>query len=140
MRSKTLAIFGIGAYILSIISSVENLTGNYTAPTALIAVSAIAVLIFTIMVVVRLWKTQKIFSILFLISSVISLIYISAPVKIINFILFIWVVSLLLVMGKHEGLAKKLQKDSEFSEEFKERLRKETQEHPGDPKVKGFIL
>ncbi len=140
MRSKTLAIFGIGAYILSVISSVEDLAGNYTAPTVLIAVSAIAMLVFMIMAVVRLWKTQKISSILFLISSVISLIYISAPVKIINFILFIWVVSLLLVMGKHEGLAKKLQKDSELSEKYKELLRKETQEHPGDPDVKGFIL
>ena len=98
MRSKTLAIFGIGAYILSVISSVEDLAGNYTAPTVLIAVSAIAMLVFTIIAVVRLWKIQKISSILFLISSVISLVYISAPVKIINFILFIWVVSLLWAM------------------------------------------
>lgn len=119
MKSKTLAIFGIVAWILSIISSAEDLGGNYTAPTALIVVSAIATLVFTIMAVVRLWKTQKVTAVLFLASSLITLVYISAPVKIINFILFIWVVSLLWVMGKHEGLAKKLQKDSGLtSEEF----------------------
>jgi len=119
MKSKTLAIFGVGAYILSVISSAEDLGGNYTAPVALIAVSVIAMLIFTIMAVVRLWKIQKIASVLFLASSLVTLVYISAPVKIINFILFIWVVSLLWAIGKHESLAKKLQKDSGFtSEEF----------------------
>jgi len=76
-------------------------------------------LVFTIMAVVRLWKTQKTSSILFLASSVTSLVYISVPIKIINFILFFWVVSLLWVIGKHEGIAKKLQKDSGLtSEEF----------------------
>ncbi|MFA6455062.1 MAG: hypothetical protein WCV70_04370 [Patescibacteria group bacterium] len=99
MKSKTLAILGIGAYILSVLSSAEDLTGNYTAPTALIAVSAIATLAFTIMAVVRLWKTQKVTAILFLASSLITLVYISAPVKIINFLLFIWVV--LLLCGMH---------------------------------------
>ena len=51
MKSKTLVIFGIGAYILSVLSSAEDLAGNYTAPTALIAISAIAMLAFTIMAV-----------------------------------------------------------------------------------------
>ncbi|HEY5588207.1 MAG TPA: hypothetical protein VIK86_04535 [Candidatus Paceibacterota bacterium] len=112
MKSKTLVILGIGAYILSVLSSAEDLSGNYTAPTALIAVSVIAMLAFTIMAVVRLWKTQKITAVLFLASSLITLVYISAPVKIINFILFIWVVSLLWAMAKHERLTNKFQKDS----------------------------
>lgn len=103
MKSKTLVIFGIGAYILSVISSAEDLGGNYTAPVALIAVSTIAMLVFTIMAVVRLWKTQRISAIVFLASSVIALIYASAPMKIINFLLFIWVVSLLWAIGKHES-------------------------------------
>jgi len=126
MKSKTLVILGIGAYILSVLSSAEDLAGNYTAPTALIAVSVIAMLAFTIMAVVRLWKTQKITAILFLASSLITLVYVSAPVKIINFILFIWVVSLLWAMAKHESLANKFQKDSgltpeEFSATLKEK-------------------
>ncbi len=117
MKSKTLVILGIVAYILSIISSAEDLEGNYTAPTVLIAISVIAMLVFTILVVVHLWKTQKITAILFLVSSLITLIYASVPVKIINFLLFIWVVSLLWAMAKHEGLMKKFQKDSGFTSE-----------------------
>jgi len=117
MKSKTLAIFGIGTWILSVISSAEDLGGNYTAPTVLIAVSAIATLVFTIMAVVRLWKPQKVTAVLFLVLSLVSLVYISAPIKIINFILFIWVISLLWAMGKHESLATKLQKDSGLSSE-----------------------
>lgn len=127
MKSKTLVILGIGAYILSVLSSAEDLAGNYTAPTALIAVSAIAMLAFTIMAVVRLWKTQKVTAILFLASSLITLVYISAPVKIINFLLFIWVVSLIWAMGKHKDLAKKPQKDSGLTSEKFSTMLKEKQ-------------
>ena len=98
MKNKTLVFLGIGAYVLSVLSSAEDLSGNYVAPVALIVVSAIAMLVFTITAVVRLWKTQKVAAVLFLVSSLIALVYISAPVKIINFILFIWVVSLLWAM------------------------------------------
>ncbi|MEJ0090992.1 MAG: hypothetical protein WDM80_14770 [Limisphaerales bacterium] len=119
MKSKTLAILGIGAWILSVASSAEDLGGNYTAPTALIVISAITTLVFTIMATVRLWKTQRVTAVLFLVLSLVSLVYISAPIKIIDLILFIWVVSLLWAMGKHEGLFKKFQKDSGLtSEEF----------------------
>lgn len=117
MKSKSLVILGIGAYILSVLSSAEDLAGNYTAPTALIAVSAIAMLAFTIMAVVRLWKTEKVTAILFFASSLVTLIYISAPVKIINFILFIWVVSLLWEMSKPGGLTRKFKKDSWLTSE-----------------------
>ena len=127
MKSKTLAILGIGAWVLSVASSAEDLGGNYTAPTDLIVGSAIATLAFTIMAVVRLWKTQKITAVLFLASSLITLVYISAPVKIINFLLFIWVVSLLWAMGKHEGLTNKFQKDSGLTPEEVSAMQKEKQ-------------
>jgi hypothetical protein len=127
MKSKQLAIFGIVAWLLSVASSAEDLTGNYTAPTALIVISALATLVFTIMAVVRLWKPQKVTAILFLVSSLVSLIYVSAPIKIITFILFIWVISLLWAMGKHEGLAKKLQKDSGLTDEEFSAVLKEKQ-------------
>jgi hypothetical protein len=100
MKNKTLAIFGAITWILSVLSSAEDLNGNYKAPVALIIVSAIATLIFMLMAVIRLWKPQKITAIIFLASSLISLVYFSAPIKIINFILFIWVVCLLWAMGK----------------------------------------
>ena len=106
MKSKHLAIFGVMTWILSVASSAEDLAGNYTAPTALIAVSALATLVFTIMAVVRLWKPHKITAILFLVLPLVSLVYVSSPIKIINFILFIWVISLLWAIGKHEGLTK----------------------------------
>ena len=132
MKSKTLAILGIGTWILSVASSAEDLGGNYTAPTALIVISAIATLAFTIMAVIRLWKTQKVTAILFLASSLITLVYISAPVKITNFILFIWVVSLLWAMAKHEGLTKKSQKDSGLtSEEFSTMLKEKQKGNDG---------
>lgn len=117
MKSKHLAIFGVITWILSVASSAEDLVGNYTAPTILIAVSALATLIFTIMAVIKLWKPQKITAILFLVLSLVSLVYVSALIKIITFILFIWVISLLWAMGKHEKLAKKLQKDSGLTDE-----------------------
>ena len=132
MKSKTLAILGIGTWILSVASSAEDLGGNYTAPTALIVVSAIATLAFTIMAVIRLWKTQKVTAILFLASSLVTLVYTSAPVKIVNFILFIWVVSLLWAMAKHEGLTKKSQKDSGLtSEEFSTMLKEKQKGNDG---------
>jgi len=127
MKSKTLAIFGIVTWILSVASSAEDLTGNYTAPTVLIAVSALATLVFTIMAVVRLWKPQKVTAVLFLVLSLVSLVYVSAPIKIITFFLFIWVISLLWAIGKHEGLTKKLQKDSGLTDEEFSAMLKEKQ-------------
>jgi len=127
MKSKHLSIFGVITWILSVASSAEDLAGNYTAPTALIAVSALATLVFTIMAVIRLWKPQKVTAILFLVLSLVSLVYVSSPIKIINFILFIWVISLLWAMGKHEGLAKKLQKDSGLTDEEFSAVLKEKQ-------------
>jgi len=110
MKSKTLAIFGIITWILSVASSAENLAGNYTTPTALIVVLALTTLVFTIMAVARLWKPQKVTAILFLASSLISLIYVSAPTQIINFVLFIWVILLLWAMRKYEEPIEKFKK------------------------------
>ena len=59
MKNKTLAIFGVGTYILSILSSAENLEGSSVAPTALIAISGIATLVFIILATTRLWKEAK---------------------------------------------------------------------------------
>ena len=92
MKNKTLVILGIGAYILSVLSSAEDLAGNYTAPTALILVAAIAMLAFATLAIIRLWKPHKVTAVLFLLSSLIFLVYVSVPTKIINLILFIWVI------------------------------------------------
>ena len=59
MKNKTVAIFGIGTYILSVITSATDLEGNIKFPIALIAISGIATAIFIIMALVRLWKDAK---------------------------------------------------------------------------------
>jgi len=54
MKNKTLAIFGVGTHILSIIVSATNQEGNPIMPVILIAISAIATLVFVIMAIIRL--------------------------------------------------------------------------------------
>ena len=103
MKSKHLAILGIVAWILSVFASAEDLSGKYTAPTVLILISAVAMLAFAILAIIRLWKPHKVTAVLFLVSSLISVVYISGLIKFINFILLIWVISLLWAIGKHEG-------------------------------------
>lgn len=109
MRNKTIAIFGIGTYILSVITSATDLEGNFRLPIALIAISGIATAIFIIMAVVRLWKVAKWVSITLASSAVILIIlYViqvvvtpsyESPVivllnitKVINFIAFVWAI------------------------------------------------
>lgn len=104
--SKKLAVLGAIAWALSVLASAEDLSGNYTAPTILILISAITMLVFAVLAIIRLWKPHKVTAVLFLASSLISVVYISGPTKIINLILLIWVISLLWAIGKHEGITK----------------------------------
>lgn len=127
MKSKQLAIFGVIAWVLSVASSAEDISGNYTAPTLFIVISSLATLVFIIMAIVRLWEAQKVTAISFLVSSIVSFTYASSPINIINFILFIWVITLLWTMGKHEGLAKKFQKNSGLTGEEISAVLKEKQ-------------
>lgn len=109
MKNKTLAIFGIGTYILSVIASASDLEGNSVAPVALIVISGIATMVFIIIATVRLWKEAKNVSVLLASSAVIlfvlmviqvltlpsygSLIIILLNIaKVINFIAFVWAI------------------------------------------------
>jgi hypothetical protein len=109
MKNKTLAIFGIGTYILSVITSATDLEGNFKFPIALIAISGIATAVFIIMALVRLWKGAKgvsitlassevILIILSVIQGVISpsygspLIILLNITKVINLIAFVWAI------------------------------------------------
>lgn len=103
MKNKTLVIFGIATYILSVLAYAEDLEGNYVAPSVLILVSAIATIVFTVMAAIRLWKTRKIISIVFLASSAVTLVYTIPLVMGINTLVFIWVVLILWAMAKHEN-------------------------------------
>ena len=75
MKNRTLAIFGIGSYLLSVLTSAENLRGNPTAPTALIVIASIASPVFYCLATVRLWKIKKVVSILLPASSIIFFIF-----------------------------------------------------------------
>ncbi len=129
MKNKTLAIFGIGTYILSVIASVEDLEGNSIAPIALLALTAITTVIFIIMATIRLWQNFKIASVLLVSSPIVHIILlvvqsISLPsdgsplniligvMGIIDFLVYMYAIALLWQLGKHEGLVKKVLKDS----------------------------
>lgn len=120
MKSKTLVILGIGTYILSVLSSAEDLAGNYTAPTALIAVSGIATIAFVVLATIRLWKGARDISIMLVSSEVILTILTviqeatlpkyGSPIiillnftKIANFVIFFYVIFLLWAMAKQEN-------------------------------------
>lgn len=74
MKNKTLAIFGITMYVLSVLSSAENLEGQSTAPLFLIAISAIGNLVFLIIATVRIWKKARGLAITYLAATIISFI------------------------------------------------------------------
>lgn len=109
MKNKTLAIFGIGTYILSVLSSATDLEGNSIAPIALIAISGIATIVFIVMATVRLWKEAKNLSIMLVSSALIlfiliviqeftlssygnSIIILLNIVKVINLVAFVWAI------------------------------------------------
>lgn len=103
MSNKTLAIFGVVTYILMVFAYAEDLVGNYAAPVALVLVSTITTIVFTIMATRRLWKTQRTTTILFVVSSAITLVLTIVIVRAINTLLFFWVVALLFAMAKQEN-------------------------------------
>lgn len=71
MKNKTLAIFGIATYILSVLSSATDLEGNSVAPIFLIVISGIAIIVFIIIATVRLWKEARKVSIILFSSAII---------------------------------------------------------------------
>ena len=123
MKNKTLASFGIGTYILSVLSSAENLEGASIAPIALVAISGIATLIFIVLATIRLWKDTRVLAILLptsafillvftIIQALIELSYGSSViillnlVKVINFVVLILVIVKLFKMNKVNSIAK----------------------------------
>lgn len=72
MNNKTIAIFGICAYILSVIASAQDNEGKLVSPIAVITISDILSFVFIVTATVRLWKGAKYASII-LASSAITL-------------------------------------------------------------------
>lgn len=123
MKNKTLAIFGIGIYILSVLSSAENLEGASVAPVVLVVISGIATFIFIVLATIRLWKEARVLAILLPSSAFILFVFMiiqiliessyGSPViillnliKVVNFVVFILVIIKLFKMSKVNNIAK----------------------------------
>ena len=119
MKGKTIAIIGVLSWILGIITSATDDSGNFVSPIFLIAISGIATFIFTLLAIIRLWKSERYLS-LALIFSTVTLAVLSAIqeitlpkygspiiiltniIKVANFIIFVYAVCLLWAKSKYE--------------------------------------
>lgn len=72
MKNRTIALFGIGTYILSVITSATDLEGNFRLPATLIVISGLLTLIFIVLATIRLWEKAKYISIILITSTIIS--------------------------------------------------------------------
>jgi hypothetical protein len=70
MRGKTIAIIGVMSWLFGIIASATDDSGNFVAPIFIIGLSGIIDFLFTILAVIRLWKTERLLSIAFVLSAV----------------------------------------------------------------------
>jgi hypothetical protein len=97
-----LLIFGVITYILSVMSSAEDVQGNSVAPIFIIVLSIITTIVFMIMAVARLWKKNKITSILLFVFSSLNLVISSLLIHWISFFVFLWAMYLLWKLVKNE--------------------------------------
>jgi len=149
MKNKIIAIIGVGSYISSVITSATDLEGNFVYPIALIAISQIVKIIFTILATVRLWKIARYVSIILASSAIIlfvlsviqevtlpeygsAIIILLNVTKIIHFLAFFYAIILLWTMAKYENKINKIVKDAGLTPEegssVQEDLRKGNQE------------
>lgn len=123
ISNKTIAILGVGSYILSVVASTTDLDGNFKFPPVLIIISGILDLIFIVMATIRLWNSARIVSILILLSYVILCILLvmqtfitpvyGSPLvillniaKVIHIIIFIWALIKLFTTNSEDMLRK----------------------------------
>lgn len=69
MKNRSIAIFGIVTYLLSVYSSATNVNGESAVPTFIIVISGIATALFTILATIRIWRINKLISLLFIVTS-----------------------------------------------------------------------
>ena len=119
IKGKTIAVIGILSWLIGVVASATDDSGNFVAPVLLIGISGIVDFSFTILAVIRLWKTERILSIVFIFSTVAlailsfiqeitqpeygnPLILITNVTKAADFIIFVYVVCLLWAKSKYE--------------------------------------
>jgi hypothetical protein len=109
IKYRMLAIFGIGTYIFSVLSSATDLEGNLRMPVVLVGLSGITTVLFIIMAVKVLWQKAKNTSLILASSAIVSfvltviqvvaspsygspIIILSNVVKVGYFLAFVWAI------------------------------------------------
>jgi len=123
MKNRTLAIFGIISYFLTIITSIEDKKGNFLAPVGLIIVAGIVLILFYVLALKRLWKYGFKFEFGFLLFSVIAgailsgiieinslrdgstIIILNNITKIVHLIAYFWAISILWTLDKKNDIS-----------------------------------
>lgn len=112
MKNRTLAYVGIGVYILSFFASAENLSGQSTVSPTYVIISGIATITYIFLAAIRLWRRYKVWSILLIASYALQyaftifsfvlnasdgsfIILIINLIKVISFLIFVFVIYLL---------------------------------------------
>ncbi len=81
MKNRTIAIIGIGSYLLSVIASGTDDNGNFVSPSILVALSGLVTIIFTILATIRLWKEAKFLSIMLASSEIVLTVFTAIQVN-----------------------------------------------------------
>lgn len=116
MKSKNLAIFGIGTYVFSVLASATNLEGDSIVPSSFVLLSGLLDISFVVLGVWRLWKLFKNVAVTLVLSDAIllalsiasefisgnSVILLLNAAKIFNLVAFFWAISILWVMEKNK--------------------------------------
>lgn len=128
MKNKTLAIFGIVSYLLSVLASQTSNEGASTAPVYIVIISGIAAFLYTVIATIRLWKISKLTSLLFAIISAIFfgfeilqvtlspasgtlLILIINIISVVNLLVYFYVIFLLFRIDKYQALTEQSNAD-----------------------------
>ena len=75
MTNRTLAVIGIGTYILSVYSSMTTSDGNAAVSEYVIIMSGIISALFALVATIRLWKVKKLASILLASTSILLFVF-----------------------------------------------------------------
>lgn len=120
MTNKTFATFGLIIYLLLILTSAEDEKGNYLAPVWFIIIVGIAFIIFYVLVLKRLWKydfkPEFWLLLLLTITGIVlegaivttspvngsTIIILNNVVKVANFLVYFWIISILWNLDKNE--------------------------------------
>lgn len=121
MKSKNIAIIGVLSWILGVITSATDDSGNFVMPFFLISISGITTFTFNLLAIIRLWKSEKYLSITLIVVTVgltvlmaiqevtlpkygSPIILITNVVNVADFIIFVYAVCLLWAKSKHEDV------------------------------------